>query len=92
MDTSLPVQPQSHTRAMVAIVFALLVVAAGVWFFMSRADRTGGGVDTKTVPEATGGFGATLYDQSTNPVQDKIPESSAPTPNPLEAIYKNPFE
>ena len=37
-------------------------------------------------------LGTQLYEKSQNPVQDKLPSTVAPVPNPIENIYKNPFQ
>jgi hypothetical protein len=47
---------------------------------------------TPASPEAEASLGGDIYTQSQNPVKDKIPESAAPTVNPIDGAYKNPFE
>ena len=40
---------------------------------------------------ASGGLGSELYDAATNPVGN-LPDVTPPVPNPVERVYKNPFE
>lgn len=37
-------------------------------------------------------LGSELYEKSRNPIEGSLPETLAPVPNPLEGVYKNPFE
>ncbi|MBI2120308.1 MAG: hypothetical protein HYT94_01640 [Parcubacteria group bacterium] len=44
------------------------------------------------MPETEPSLGGDIYEQTQNPVKDKIPESVAPVSNPIGGAYKNPFE
>lgn len=37
-------------------------------------------------------LGTEIYGQVENPINDKLPETVTPVPNPLEGAYQNPFE
>ena len=37
-------------------------------------------------------LGSEVFEKSANPLKNELPETVAPVPNPLENIYKNPFE
>ena len=37
-------------------------------------------------------LGTQLYEQSKNPIQNKLPDSVTTVPNPVQNIYKNPFQ
>ena len=37
------------------------------------------------------GLGGKIYDQSKNPIQNKVPTAPSPTVNPIQSVYKNPF-
>lgn len=37
-------------------------------------------------------LGSSLLEKAQNPIQDKLPETVAPVPNPIQDIYKNPFQ
>lgn len=37
-------------------------------------------------------LGSGLLEKAQNPIQDKLPEAVAPVPNPIQDIYKNPFQ
>lgn len=43
------------------------------------------------LPEAND-LGAQLYNQAQDPIAGKLPDTIAPVTNPLDGIYKNPFE
>lgn len=37
-------------------------------------------------------LGSGLLEKAQNPIQNKLPETVAPVPNPIQDIYKNPFQ
>lgn len=84
-----------ESKTKILIIAALLIVAVGftVWYI-----RRGGtpvapttvGVPTPELPPSD--LGTELYEKATNPVADKLPETVSPVPNPLQGVYKNPFE
>jgi hypothetical protein len=45
----------------------------------------------KPVTTQSASLGADLYRASSDPLGDKIPDSGAAVPNPVNALYKNPF-
>lgn len=40
---------------------------------------------------ASSSLGATIYEQANNPLQNKLPKA-VPVANPLQGVYKNPFQ
>ena len=44
--------------------------------------------------QTAAGLGATIYQNSNNPIQDKLPTSSNPVDaaNPVQDLYQNPFK
>lgn len=73
----------------------ILIAAAAYWYFVMRpapnAEPAAQGTSAGTQPENTA-LGGSLYDKASNPVQDKLPGTVAPVVNPIEGIYKNPFQ
>lgn len=42
--------------------------------------------------EAGGDLGSEIFEKASNPVADEVPGVVAPTANPLEGVFTNPFE
>lgn len=84
-----------------AIIVALVVVAVLLYgaFFVRKVPmanapevKQGAKQEVGTAKPAAGSsLGATILDQAKNPIQNKVPEAS-PKVNPIQGIYKNPFE
>lgn len=77
-------------------VVILVVVSAGVFWFLSARDAAAPPVP----PEEPSGLGAQIFDQTTNPAKERLPNTnpfSADTNpfdaniNPYQDEYKNPF-
>ncbi len=81
-------------RVLIIAVAALVVLAAGAyWYFMPPAPSPSVGQDGGSITSPQDAdLGSSLYEKSSNPVQDKLPGSVAPVTNPIEDIYKNPFQ
>jgi hypothetical protein len=94
--------PESHTgrNVTVTIVVALVIAAAGFlyyWYLVRTSALPRGAPlsqETPSVPAeaAPADLGSKLYEKAANPVAGELPETLAPVPNPVEGIYKNPFE
>jgi flagellar basal body-associated protein FliL len=90
---------ESHTgrNATLIIAAALVILAVGFiyyWFFARTpvpAPEAAPAVG-ETAPAAPADLGSELYEKATNPVAGSLPETVAPVPNPVEGIYRNPFE
>ena len=87
-----------HKKPIILIVVAvaiLAVIAAMAWY---SGDRRETPVPSSSSQPPAGSaiaspdLGSTIYEDAKNPIGDKLPESAAPVPNPIEGIYKNPFE
>lgn len=76
-------------RALVVIVIAVVLAIAG--FFYWKNSYTPPAEESATAEESAD-LGSELYRQASNPVEDRLPGTTAPAPNPLQNIYKNPFE
>lgn len=89
--------PESHAGRNMSLVIAAAVVilAAGFlyyWFF-ARTPAVPGEVETQIKEEpAPADLGSQIYEKAANPVAGELPDTVAPVPNPVEGIYKNPFE
>ncbi|MBI2452735.1 MAG: hypothetical protein HYV55_00685 [Parcubacteria group bacterium] len=80
---------QLYTGIGIAIV---VLVGIGVWYFQTR----------KTTPEIPGvipreeaSLGAQLFEEAANPVKKSLPETNPfeqVNTNPIDKIYKNPFQ
>ncbi len=91
-----PGQPASKDSTAKIVIAVAIVVAIGavVWYF---------GAHRKKIPPPTAGLsntpaaapastlGGTLYEKANNPIQNKLPATVAPVPNPIQGAYKNPF-
>ena len=80
----------------ITIGIAIAVILAGflIWYFGYKyaAPKAAPGANTAATPAAAGGLGSDVYEKSVNPIGDKIPQTATPVPNPIENVYKNPFE
>ncbi len=86
--------------AVFMFVVVMLLTLLGVFLYTSYGNEppvvipvTTRTPKTPTPPPAPDNtsVGAVIYQQSKNPIQNKIPESDNPAVNPIEGIYKNPF-
>lgn len=77
-------------KALVVVVVAVVLASAGFFYWKTSYKPP----VREAAPTGVAGtdLGSELYRQATNPVSDKLPETTAPTPNPLQNIYKNPFQ
>lgn len=83
------------------IIIAVAIAAAGLlyWYIFSNRQATPNSqpaglspnAATNQTSTAAGGLGATIYQQSQNPIQGKVPTTN-PAVNPIEGAYKNPFQ
>ncbi|MBI3088843.1 MAG: hypothetical protein HYY99_01130 [Candidatus Colwellbacteria bacterium] len=75
-------------KALVAVIVAVVLAIAGFFYWKNYY---------KPPPKEQGetteaSLGGEIYTKATNPVAGELPETTAPAPNPLQNIYKNPFE
>lgn len=72
----------------IAIAILAVVAIAGFWLWQKQ---------TPVVPtgeEPSKSLGGQIFEQSANPVKEKLPETNPFTEtetNPLDSVYKNPF-
>lgn len=71
------------------MVVAVILAVAG-FFYWKNYYKPPPPKETGTAEETS--LGGEIYTQVTNPVSDKLPATTAPVPNPLEGVYKNPFQ
>ena len=85
-----------HRQHVLVIVFILLVAAAVFyWFFVLReqAGEQAAIIPPIETPEGPqpASLGEQLLEKAQNPIKGEVPEL-APVVNPIEGLYKNPFE
>lgn len=84
-------------KEILIVVVALLIAVLGAffyWYWLSSQPT----YKQPEVEQPAAAFientdiGSEIYSKANNPVEDKLPETLAPIANPIEGIYKNPFE
>lgn len=75
-----------------AIIIAILVLAAGFlyWYFALRERAVTPPIETPAGAQPAS-LGEQLLEKAQNPIKGEVPEL-APVTNPIEGLYKNPFE
>lgn len=86
------------SRLLVIIVLGVALIAFFYWFFVYQSGPAvivPSPITHKAAlaPQAPAGqsLGEKIYEQSANPIQDKVPTVN-PVTNPIEGAYKNPFQ
>ncbi len=77
------------TKATIVIAIAVILAVAGFFYWKNYYTPP---EEEEAAPVEEASLGGEIYTQVTNPVEGELPESTAPAPNPLKGIYKNPFE
>ena len=83
---------KSKPIILVYIAVAVIIVAAGFWYWQSKkttqtAPTASTPVPTMSVTEEAGGsIGAVIFEKTQDPLKENIPET-----NPLKNVIKNPF-
>lgn len=75
-------------RALVAIIVAVILAIAGFFYWKNYYQPPA----KETTPAEGTDLGSEVFRKTTNPVAGELPETTAPAPNPLQNIYKNPFQ
>ncbi len=70
-------------KVLVAIIVAVVLAVAGFFYWKNYYTPP---AEEVTETEESTDLGSELYRQATNPVEGQLPD------NPLEGVYKNPFE
>lgn len=74
---------ENRVKLVAAAVLALVLVAAGIWYWQSR----------RTEPEPGPTIGSEIFEKAQDPLKDELPETNpfrAET-NPFEKTEVNPF-
>ncbi len=92
----------ANKQKLIIVIAVVLVVAIIIYWYVDL--RNPASVPVAQPPAAppaapppppaattTPGLGGTIYNQSQNPIQDKVPTTN-PAVNPIEGAYKNPFQ
>jgi len=89
----------NNKKLILPIAIGLILVIFLIWYLgfykkPTAAPSTGGAPapqEGAASPASSQSLGGELYEKSKNPIGDKLPETN-PVPNPLEGVYKNPFD
>jgi hypothetical protein len=103
MDIPQPVaqtpEPSNGKGLFWVLILALFFVLAGggyfFYSFLKQGAPLAGTPQTITPQEVKGALndlGSVLYSQSQDPIQDKLPQTVAQLPNPVDSLYQNPFQ
>lgn len=86
-------------RKILVIVVIIIAVIIGVVFYIylnryRNINPTNPIVNNNKIgaPAAKNDLGTTLYEKSQNPISNTLPKTVAPVANPLQNVYKNPFQ
>lgn len=88
------------------IIFILAVAVAYLAWYVNESSQTPPALPEQPIlapvakqvipppasPEEQASLGGGIYEQTQNPVKDKIPEQVVPVANPIDGAYKNPFQ
>ncbi len=103
MDTlNTPPETTSHLNKksieLIAVI-AIIAIAGVVFGWYAKKDNPSPAPQTPSQQTATTpvsvpqeSLGSELYEKAANPIDNKIPAPVTPAPNPLENVYKNPFQ
>ena len=74
----------------VLIIILILALLGGVAYFLISSGKLSNPLNKNTQTTSLGGQ---IYNQTQNPLKDKIPETNPFSKvNPFKGVYKNPFE
>jgi hypothetical protein len=77
---------KSKPIILVSIVIVVIIVAAGFWYWSK----------SKQAPSSEEGssLGSEIFDRTQSPLEGQVPDANPfkNQKNPLDSIYKNPFE
>ena len=86
---------------MIIAIIVVVIVAVAIFYYYVLSRRPVAPPPVLPVAEtqppagasiAKPDLGSTLYEDAKNPISKKLPASAAPVSNPIQGIYKNPFE
>ncbi len=75
-------------KAKYIISIGVIILIVGLIFFYWKKPKP----EEKNESDSAKNLGSEIYGNISNPVQDALPETVAPIPNPIKGTYKNPFE
>ena len=75
---------KSKPIILVSIVIAVIIAAAGFWYWSKN----------KQAQKETPTLGSEIFDRTQSPLEGQVPDTNPfkDQKNPLDVIYKNPFE
>ena len=78
-------------KKILIIAVAVIALAAIVWLVFIKKPVAPQVAVPGTANQPTQDLGTTLYNNASNPLAGKLPDTVAPVPNPIQGMYKNPF-
>lgn len=77
----------------ISIVVALLFLGVIFWYTLLKKPAEGPPVvePPAAAPITSPDLGSEVFEKASNPISDKLPETTADVPNPIDDVYKNPF-
>ena len=86
----------NNGKSVLLLVIAALIIFAGIhWYFRSENFGFDVKIPPKTAPVSSGAsasLGENILNHAQNPIQNKVPDTNPINTNPVEGLYKNPFE
>lgn len=79
----------------IVMVVVALIIAATIYFYLIANENKNPAqplTSKSNAPVKSSGLGATLYEKTQNPIQGALPKTATPVVNPLNSVYKNPFQ
>lgn len=77
------------------ILVVAILIATGIWFwanhYFSLPSATRGNTSQNQATSTTS-FGAQIYAKESNPINNVSTATSPTVPNPVQGLYKNPFQ
>lgn len=86
--------PIQNKSLVIGIAVVILIGVFYLWYSKSGSSsrEISGGATTIATSSAGKDLGTDLYEKANNPIAKKLPETATPVANPIEGMYKNPFE
>ena len=84
LDTMMVLVENKQKIIIIAVVVALVVAAGGFWYWSK----------SKQAQEEGSSLGSEIFDRTQSPLEGQVPDANPfkDQKNPLDSLYKNPFE
>ncbi len=83
-------EPNKPKTIIIAVAMVLIIVAGAGFWYWSKQDSPVPSSQTKEAPT----LGSEIFDKTQNQLQGQVPDTNPfkDQKNPLDVMYKNPFE